>query len=188
MAGCNNAACVFGADIVAASSFCSYSRRIVVADLKNRITDLIYVDAADLVVHPNNWRGHNRLQADALRGVLAEVGIADALLAYKSQNSGKLTIVDGHLRKEVAPNTKWPVLLLDITDEEADYILATHDPLTAMAVSDTAALSKLHANIHSGEVAVLAMLAQVAGDAESLVRQKRSYVNPPYPRDESEVP
>lgn len=132
---------------------------------KNRIIGLEYVDAAELTPHPGNWRKHGKAQVDALRGVLSEVGIADALLAYRSErDGGKLTVIDGHLRKDAAPQT-WPVLVLDVSDAEADYILATHDPLAAMADADTAALDSLLTTVSSDDGAVRQMLAELAAEA-----------------------
>lgn len=131
----------------------------------NRIIGLEYVDAADLLPHPANWRVHSEAQAGALRGVLAEVGIADALLAYRSvEFGGQLVVIDGHLRRDAAPQT-WPVLVLDVDDDEAMVILATHDPLAAMATADPAALEALLSIVQSGEAAVQTMLAEMAQDA-----------------------
>lgn len=130
-------------------------------DYRNRIIGLEYVHSRDLESHPGNWRDHPKPQVEALQGVLAEVGIAGALLAYRSERAnGKLITIDGHLRKDAAPQT-WPVLVLDVTDAEADYLLATHDPLAAMAQADAAALDALLASVNSGDAAVQAMLAEL---------------------------
>ena len=134
-------------------------------DYRNRIKALEYVNSADLVAHPGNWREHPAAQAEALKGVLSEVGIAGALLAYRSERQGgALVVIDGHLRKDAAPQ-RWPVLILDVDDAEADYILATHDPLAAMATADAGALDALLSSVQSGEAGVQAMLAQVAARA-----------------------
>ena len=131
-------------------------------DYRNRIKALEYVNSADLVAHPGNWREHPAAQAEALKGVLSEVGIAGALLAYRSERQGgALVVIDGHLRKDAAPQ-KWPVLILDVDDAEADYILATHDPLAAMATADAGALDALLSSVQSGEAGVQAMLSQLA--------------------------
>jgi hypothetical protein len=132
---------------------------------RDRIIGLEYHDASSLTPHPGNWRSHGKEQVEALRGVLGEVGIADTILAYRSErNGGKLTVIDGHLRRDAAPQT-WPVLVLDVDDAEADYILATHDPLAAMANADAAALDALLDTVNSGDAAVQAMLAGLAEDA-----------------------
>ena len=132
---------------------------------RNRIKALEYVNSADLAAHPGNWREHPAAQAEALKGVLAEVGIAGALLAYRSERQGgALVVIDGHLRKDAAPQ-KWPVLILDVDDAEADYLLAVVDPLAAMAVADAGALDALLSSVQSGEAGVQAMLAQLAEGA-----------------------
>lgn len=132
---------------------------------RNRILGLEYIKTADLTEHPGNWREHPAAQAEALKGVLNEVGIAGALLAYRSQRQGgALVVIDGHLRKDAAPQT-WPVLVLDVDDAEADYLLATHDPLAAMATADAGALDALLSSVQSGEAAVQQMLAELAEGA-----------------------
>ena len=73
---------------------------------------------------------------DALRGLLEQVGVAGALIAYHSErNGGKLTLIDGHLRRQDF-DLDWPTLILDVNDAEADLLLATHDPLAALAEYD----------------------------------------------------
>jgi hypothetical protein len=99
--------------------------------IKDRIKELRRIKASDLPPHPKNWRTHPTAQLDALRGVLSEIGWADALLVRETPSG--LQLIDGHARTEVAPDAGVPVLVLDVTDEEADKILATHDPLAAMA-------------------------------------------------------
>lgn len=129
---------------------------------RNRIAGLEYVDAAELVAHEKNWRRHPENQTSALRGILNEVGIADALIAYRSERNGdKLTILDGHLRRQAAPQ-QWPVLVLDVTDEEADKLLATIDPLAAMAQTDEDALAVLLQGIEAEDEALQAMLDHMA--------------------------
>ena len=131
-------------------------------EIRNRIKTLEYIHTRDLVAHPGNWRDHPKAQADALLGVLKEVGIAGALLAYRSERQGgALVVIDGHLRKDAAPQ-RWPVLVLDVDDAEADFLLATHDPLAAMATADAGALDALLSSVNSGEAAVTAMLADLA--------------------------
>jgi len=134
-------------------------------DYRNRILGLEYINSGDLTAHPGNWRSHGAAQTEALRGILREVGIAGALLAYRStRQGGALVVIDGHLRKDAAPQ-QWPVLILDVDDAEADYILSTHDPLAAMATADAGALDALLSSVNSGEAAVQAMLSQLAVDA-----------------------
>ncbi len=107
--------------------------------MRNRIVSFEYVSPSDLDGHPQNWRTHPNTQRSALQEVLDRVGVADALLVYRSQATGRLTIVDGHLRRELlAGEGKLPVLVLDLTDEEAKAVLTSHDPIGAMAQRDQA--------------------------------------------------
>jgi hypothetical protein len=109
--------------------------------IRNRIKELRQVQAADLLPNPKNWRRHPVGQANALRGALAEIGYADALIAYETPAG--LMLIDGHLRAETTPDSSVPVLVTDLTETEADKLLATLDPLSAMADTDQDALSAL---------------------------------------------
>ena len=109
--------------------------------IKDRIKELRRVKASDLLPNPKNWRTHPQAQQDALRGVLAEVGYADALIARETPDG--LMLVDGHLRAETTPDSSVPVLVLDIDEAEADLMLATLDPLAAMADADMERLGAL---------------------------------------------
>src|SRR5919201_2122671 len=109
--------------------------------IRDRIKELRRVRAAELRPNPRNWRVHPPAQQDALRGVLAEVGYADALLARELAD-GTLMLIDGHLRAETTPDAVVPVLVLDVDEAEADKLLATLDPLAALAETDSEALAK----------------------------------------------
>lgn len=132
--------------------------------IRDRIVELRRVKASDLAPNPKNWRKHPKAQADALRGVLAEVGYADALLARQLPD-GRLMLVDGHLRAETTPDAEVPVLVLDVTEAEADKILLTLDPLAAMAEADADALSSLLAGFESDSEAVRKMLSDLSDEA-----------------------
>jgi hypothetical protein len=62
--------------------------------IRDRIRELRRVRAADLLRNPKNWRRHPKAQADALRGLLAEVGYADALLVRELPD-GRLMLSTG---------------------------------------------------------------------------------------------
>src|SRR6185437_9820033 len=113
--------------------------------IRDRIRELRRVRAADLLPNPRNWRRHPRAQTEALRGLLTEIGYADALLARELPD-GRLMLVDGHLRAETTPESAVPVLVLDITDAEADKLLLTLDPLAAMATPDVERIEGAAAN------------------------------------------
>ena len=67
--------------------------------IRDRIVELRRVPASCLLANPKNWRRHPLSQQNALRGVLAEIGFADALLARETPEG--LMLVDGHLRQDV---------------------------------------------------------------------------------------
>jgi hypothetical protein len=96
--------------------------------------------------------------------VLAEVGMADAVLARELED-GSLMLIDGHLRAETAADATVPVLVLDVNEAEADKLLATLDPLAAMADSDAVKLDELLRNVDTGSEALQLMLANLAADS-----------------------
>lgn len=128
--------------------------------IRDRIVDLRRVRAGDLIPNPKNWRTHPRAQQDALRGVLAEVGYVDALLARETPDG--LVLIDGHLRAETTPDTVVPVLVVDVSEAEAAKILATFDPLSAMAEADAAKLDELLREVETDSEALAEMLADLA--------------------------
>jgi len=131
--------------------------------IRDRITELRRVRAADLRPNPRNWRTHPAEQRDALRGVLAEVGYADALLVRELED-GTLELIDGHLRAETTPEAIVPVLVLDVTAAEADKILLTHDPLAALAGASQEQLQSLLADVETENVAVRSLLDKLERD------------------------
>jgi len=109
--------------------------------IRDRIKDLRRVKASDLMPNPRNWRQHPPAQQRAMAAALDEIGFADAVLAREVD--GGLELIDGHLRTETVPDAELPVLVLDVTEAEADKLLATLDPLAAMATTDAAKLGDL---------------------------------------------
>jgi len=129
---------------------------------RDRIKELRRVRAADLKPNAKNWRTHPATQRAALSGVLEEIGYADALLA-RELSDGSLELIDGHLRAEVTPDMQVPVLVLDVTAEEAEKILLTHDALVKIAGVDDVALGELMANVETHNQALQEMLSHMAG-------------------------
>jgi hypothetical protein len=121
------------------------------------------VPAADLRANPRNYRTHPEPQREALRGILGEVGIADALLAYETPEG--LTLIDGHLRLGELAEAEVPVLVLDVTEAEADKLLVTLDPLAAMAEMDARRLDDLLRDVQTGSEALAAVYTGLAEEA-----------------------
>jgi len=128
--------------------------------IRDRIKEFRRVKASELLPNPKNWRTHPQEQRDTLRGILAEIGYADALLVRETPEG--LMLIDGHLRAEETPDQDVPVLVLDVDEAEADKMLATFDPLAAMAEADAAKLDELLREIDTGSEAVQEMLAGLA--------------------------
>ncbi len=135
--------------------------------IRDRIKDFRRVRASQLRPHPKNWRTHPETQRDALRGVLAEIGYAGALLARELPD-GTLELIDGHLRAETTPETEVPVLVLDLDEGEAAKLLALHDPLAGMAEANEEALAELLAEVETENDAVQALLDEMLAEPDAL--------------------
>ena len=152
--------------------------------IKNRIKELRTIKASELLPNPKNWRGHPDAQANTLRAVLADVGFADAAIARETPDG--IMLIDGHLRTEVAADSEIPVLIVDLTEEEADKVLATLDPIAAMADLNASALGSLIANMDAPE-SVTELLDAVMNNYEPLTLDINSGdFSEDYAGDESE--
>lgn len=141
-------------------------------EIRDRIKELRRVKASELLPNPKNWRQHPKSQVNALTGVLNQIGYADALIARETPEG--LMLIDGHLRTEITPDMKVPVLVVDLTEEEADLMLATFDPLAGMAESDNDLLANLLQSIKTDDENIQTLLQSIGEDYEAL---------PPIPGD-----
>jgi len=133
-------------------------------EVRNRIKELRWVRASELVPHGRNWRVHTPQQTAALKGLLAEIGYADALIG-RILPDGKIGLIDGHLRKSATPKMEVPVLIVDLNDEEADKLLLTLDPLASMAEADQQKVMALLETVRTDSQAVASLLERIAGEA-----------------------
>lgn len=133
--------------------------------VRDRIKELRRVRAGDLVLHERNWRTHPERQSRALRAMLEDVGYADALIARELED-GRLGLIDGELRATLDPDAVVPVLVLDVTEEEADKLLLSLDPIAAMAGADADTLAALLADTALESEDLIDMLEEVAGEKE----------------------
>ena len=113
---------------------------------RDRVVELRRVPARALKRHALNWRSHPPEQQAALQAALEQVGFAGALLARENE-AGELELIDGHLRADLLPDQETPVLVLDVSAEEADQLLATHDAITALATINQAKFDALRAQL-----------------------------------------
>lgn len=131
-----------------------------VAPKKDSPLRLEWLDPATLSPNPANWRKHPAGQAAALKDLLAEVGWAGVLL----YNERTKRLIDGHLRKEIASGKPAPVVIGDWSEEQERKILATLDPVAAMAEGNKTALKELLASVETESASVNALLDKLASE------------------------
>jgi len=128
---------------------------------RNRIVGEGEQRASQFMAHPNNWRVHPQAQREAMRGALNEVGWVQRVVV--NRRTGYL--LDGHERVWQAlqnGDAVVPYIEVDLDEEEEAYVLATLDPIGAMAIADTAKLDVLLHEVESSEAGVQQMLADLA--------------------------
>lgn len=131
---------------------------------QNRITGYGEEAPDQLLANPRNFRTHPASQTDALAGVLSEVGVVQNVIV----NARTGFVVDGHARIALALRTGQPTIpitYVDLSEDEEAVILATLDPLAAMAGTDAAKLDDLLREVSTGDAAVQAMLDALAVEA-----------------------
>ena len=128
-----------------------------------------------LLANPANWRVHPYTQQQSLSAALDEVGFVQRVIVNrrlgKEWPAGERvveTLVDGHLRVAVAISKGQPtipVTYVDLTPAEEAKVLATLDPLAAMAVADSEKLDALLREVETGSEALSAMLEDLAKES-----------------------
>lgn len=135
----------------------------------DRIRGLARVPGSRLRAADENFRVHDARQRKVLKGLLAEVGIIGAVLAWvpddmaraalrSSQDfaawlagyDGPLQLVDGHMRAEELRGQAIPVLVTDLSRAEAAKALATFDAVGDLAGRDAQKLAALLEDVGRG--------------------------------------
>ena len=130
-------------------------------DWKNRIIGHGDEPLDEILFNPANWRIHPKAQQEALEGVLSQVGFVQDVIINKQTGH----LVDGHLRCQVAARNgekTIPAVYVDLTPEEESLILATIDPLSAMAATDKQKLDDLLHAVQSDDARVQEMMNGLA--------------------------
>ncbi len=144
---------------------------------RSRIKEFRNVPASQLKANKSNWRIHPQAQFDSLRTMLKEVGYVGAVIARELPDK-TLQIIDGHLRTGISEmggkDELVPTLIVDLTEKEAKKILATYDPISAMAEMDTKMLGNL-----LQEITLPAELLEKLWDKKEL--EELGIVTPPVP-------
>jgi len=128
---------------------------------KNRIVGYGEESPDQLLANPANFRTHPRNQQDTLSGILSEVGVVQNVIVNKRTGY----VVDGHLRISLAMREHQPtvpVTYVDLSEAEESLILATLDPISAMATADRDKLDELLRDVSTSDAAVMQMLSDLA--------------------------
>ena len=134
---------------------------------KNRIVGHGEEDPTQLLANPRNWRIHPKAQQAALTGVLDEVGWVAEVIVNRTTGH----VVDGHLRVGIALSrneTTIPVRYVELSEDEEALVLATIDPISAMASVDKEQLARLLHEVNTGAPAVTEMLAQLGANSGAI--------------------
>lgn len=117
------------------------------------------VDPHSLTPNPRNPRVHPVQQREAIRGVLSEVGWVGCALYNVRTNR----LIDGHERQQEAIDNHqtMPVLDVDLSEDEEHLVMATFDPLAALASYDDRTLQTLLEDVTTGSAAVANLLADM---------------------------
>lgn len=131
--------------------------------IRDRIIELVKVPANTIELNPKNWRTHSRRQSEVLRGMVEEVGYAVPAICYRTAE-GKLRLIDGAMRREEFNDQIISAVVLDVTEAEADKLLATLDPMSTLAGVDPGNLRSLMDQINVQSSPVIDMLDQLAAE------------------------
>lgn len=127
---------------------------------RNRIVGQGEEAPDQLVANPRNWRIHPKTQQGALAGALDEVGWVQQVMV--NQRTG--FVVDGHARVALAISRgepTVPVLYVDLSPEEEGLVLATLDPIAAMATTDEAKMNELLAEVSVDDAGLARLLGSL---------------------------
>lgn len=128
---------------------------------KERLLEVRKMNVGELLDHPLNPKIHPASQKEPLRALLDGVGKVDILRAYYSErNEGKLTLWDGHCRRELKGDEEWNVGIYDLNDAEADLLLATFDPVGWQAEQSRAKLEAIIRDVSTGSAELQQFLSE----------------------------
>ena len=135
--------------------------------IKNRIIGSGEEQLDQIMFNPRNWRIHPLSQQDALKGVLEEVGWVQQVIVNKRTGN----LIDGHLRCQLAAREgaqTIPVVYVDVSEDEEALVLATLDPIGAMAATDKQKLDELFAGIQSDNENIQKLITEI-GAKEGII-------------------
>jgi DNA modification methylase len=116
-----------------------------------------------LLANPRNWRRHPSAQREALRGSLDTVGWVQQVIVNRVTGH----LVDGHARVEEAltrGESQVPVVYVELSEGEEALVLATLDPIGAMAIPEQSVLDELLDGLLVDDEGLAALLLNLRGD------------------------
>jgi ParB-like chromosome segregation protein Spo0J len=149
-----------------------------------RIVGYRLVPPDQLLAHPHNPRRHPASQRETLRASLRAVGWIAPLL----QNVQTGHLLDGHARVEEALSAGMaavPVLDIDVEPAKEGLVLATFDPIAALAVLDRDALDSLMADVQTNEQALQDLMSDLATRARPFEPNYTPPLEPPRAVDDA---
>jgi hypothetical protein len=130
--------------------------------IRNRIVSSGEKPASQFLANAANWRHHPKAQQEALNALLDAVGWVGRVI--ENQRTGNL--VDGHMRIMQAlkrgDETPVPYDLVDLDPAEEALVLASIDPIGAMATTDKDKLAEVLNSISSDDGSVTELLQSIA--------------------------
>jgi len=147
--------------------------------MRDRVKAFKRIPAAKIRPNPKNWRRHPREQVQAFRSVLKDIGFVGAIIV-REVGDDEYELIDGHLRVGILPHETIPALIVDLTDDETDVVLATFDPIGEMAARNR---EKLDALISELSAEVKERLADIPTiDIDEIPDLSLEPVEPPQPK------
>lgn len=143
---------------------------------ENKIVEQGMIDPRQLVPNEDNWRLHPPEQLGAIRGSLRTIGwVAGALVNRRTVEHGwapdecRDVMIDGHARRKEAiagRQQRMPYTLISVSPEEEATLLATFDPIAALATADAAHLKNVLDRARTDDMNLQGLLDQIARDAK----------------------
>jgi hypothetical protein len=125
-----------------------------------------------------NWKIHLDDQRESLNGLMKKIGWVNGVVVNKrssdewGEEKGVETIVDGHCRVEEAISNseeEVPVVLVDLSPEEEKIILASFDPISALALEDTKTAELIRSSLNEFDNK---LKIQLFGDGNEEVKEE----------------
>ena len=130
---------------------------------RNRIVNFGTKSASQFQANPLNPKVHPQNQRNALAASLRELGWVGVCI----ENARTGQLIDGHERIWQAlqnGDADVPYIQVDLSPEEERLMLATFDPIAALAQVDRVKLGELLQDVSTTEAALQQMLAKLAAE------------------------